>query len=389
MNERPDIIEWLASRQDAMTELLGEIVNIDSGSYDKSGVDAVGERLSVFLAEHDLSTNALPVEGFGDTLLAGTTTVRRDGERSNYVLLGHRDTVFTKGEVARRGFHVSADRAYGPGVADMKAGLVMNAFILAAFRRFADHVPVVMMMTGDEEIGSQASVAHIASEARFAKAVFNAEPARANGNIVTRRSGGFTYNFAIKGKGAHAGVNFTHGASAISELAHKINALHALTDVTGGITLNVGLVNGGSSTNTVAAAATAELDVRFNDNCQRDHLIQRIESILQTPVISGTSTTFSRQSESLPLGPTSDNVHLAHSYLETARKLGLELSGERTGGCADSGITANAGAPTICGTGPVGGNAHTEDEYILVATLAERARIVAATIEGLFDACPT
>jgi acetylornithine deacetylase/succinyl-diaminopimelate desuccinylase-like protein len=219
-------------------------------------------------------------------------------------LLGHRDTVFARGEVARRRFSLSGDRAYGPGVADMKAGLVMNAFILAAFRQFADHVPVVMMMTGDEEIGSQASLAHIGAEARFAKAVFNAEPARVTGNFVTGRKGGFTYRFTVEGKAAHAGVNFTEGASAIGELAHKINALHALTDVAEGITLNVGLVSGGSSTNTVAARAAAELDVRFIDNTQRERLIRQIEAILRNPTVAGTSISFDRQSESLPLAPT-------------------------------------------------------------------------------------
>jgi glutamate carboxypeptidase len=383
MGRKTEILGWLASRQEAMVELLGELVNIDSGSYDKAGVDAVGGRVAEFLAGYDIATSVLPVEGFGDTLLARTSAVRREHGRSNYLLLGHRDTVFARGEVARRRFSLSGDRAYGPGVADMKAGLVMNAFILAAFRQFADHVPVVMMMTGDEEIGSQASLAHIAAEARFAKAVFNAEPARVTGNFVTGRKGGFTYRFTVEGKAAHAGVNFTEGASAIGELAHKINALHALTDVAEGITLNVGLVSGGSSTNTVAARAAAELDVRFIDNTQRERLIGQIEAILRNPTVAGTSISFDRQSESLPLAPTPENEHLARCYIEAAQALGLEITGEYTGGCADSGITASAGAPTVCGTGPVGGKAHTEGEYILTATLSERARVVAATIDGL------
>ncbi|HEY4193569.1 MAG TPA: M20 family metallopeptidase [Mesorhizobium sp.] len=378
-----EILAWLAARQDAMVALLGELVNIDSGSYDKAGVDAVGARLIAFLAEHDIATGVLPVRDFGDTLLAGTASVRRDGERRNFLLLGHRDTVFGKGEAARRPFRVSGDRAYGPGVADMKAGLVMNAFILAAFQRFSPHIPVVAMMTGDEEIGSQASLAHIEAEARFARAVFNAEPARVSGNFVSGRKGGFTYRFEIEGKAAHAGVNFTEGASAIGEMAHKIAALHALTDVAAGMTLNVGLVSGGSSTNTVAASAAAELDVRFVDNAQREHLIRQIEAILTTSSVEGTATSFERQSESLPLAPTPRNARLCACYAEAARELGLEIEGEYTGGCADSGITSSAEAPTVCATGPVGGKAHTQDEYIVCATLSERARVVAATIEAL------
>jgi len=377
------ILEWIASQQEEMTSLLAALVNTDSGSYDKQGVDAVGATLSAFLSGHGISTAVLPVEGFGDTLVAGTATVRRDVGRHNFLLLGHRDTVFGKGEAARRPFGVDAGRAFGPGVADMKAGLVMNAFVLAAFQRFAPDVPVVFMMTGDEEIGSQASLAHIREEAGTARAVFNAEPARATGNFVSGRKGGFTYRFEIAGKAAHAGVNFTEGVSAIGELAHKITALHALSDVESGITLNVGLASGGSSTNTIAAKAVGELDVRFVDNVQRARLIEDIEAILAQPVIQSTTTTFVRQSESLPLAPTGENTRLSALYREAAMDLGVDIAGEYTGGCADSGIASSAGAPTVCGTGPVGGKAHTEEEYILIDTLSQRAAIVAASIVRL------
>lgn len=375
-----EILQWIFSQQDNMVSLLATLVNVDSGSYDKEGVDAVGALLSRFFAGHGLQTTVRPVADFGDTLLVGTAAVRRDAGRHNILLMGHRDTVFGKGEAARRPFGIQGDRAYGPGVADMKAGLVMNAFVLAAFQTFAPEVPLVVMLTGDEEIGSQASLAHIDEEARFARAVFNAEPARPTGNFVTGRKGGFTYRFEISGKAAHAGVNFTEGASAIGELAHKITALHALTDVPQGITLNVGLASGGSSTNTVAAKASGEVDVRFVNGQQRDRLIADIEAILGRPAVPGTTTTFERKSESLPLAPTPENAALSAIYREAAASLGFEISGEFTGGCADSGIASSAGALTVCATGPVGGKAHTEEEYILVETLSQRAAIVAASI---------
>ncbi|MCR6502387.1 M20 family metallopeptidase [Shinella sp. CPCC 101442] len=375
-----EILQWISSRQNDMVCLLSTLVNVDSGSYDKEGVDAVGAHLSRFFAKHDLQTAVRPVEHFGDTLLVGTAAVRRGAGRHNILLMGHRDTVFGKGEAARRPFHIENGRAYGPGVADMKAGLVMNAFVLVAFQKFAPDVPLLVMLTGDEEIGSQASLAHIEEEARFARAVFNAEPARPTGNFVSGRKGGFTYRFEISGKAAHAGVNFTEGASAIGELAHKITALHALTDVQQGITLNVGLASGGSSSNTVAAKAAGEVDVRFVDGRQRDRLIADIEAILECSTVPGTTTVFGRQSESLPLAPTPENAALSDIYRQAAASLGVEVSGEFTGGCADSGIASSAGAPTVCATGPVGGKAHTEDEYILVETLSQRAAIVAASI---------
>ncbi|KSV72199.1 hypothetical protein N183_26900 [Sinorhizobium sp. Sb3] len=375
-----ETLQWISSQQDMMVSLLSTLVNVDSGSYDKEGVDAVGMHLSRFFADHGIQTIARRVEHFGDTLLAGTQSVRRDAGRYNILLMGHRDTVFGKGEASRRPFRIAGDRAYGPGVADMKAGLVMNAFVLAALQKFAPDVPIVAMMTGDEEIGSRTSLAHIAEEARFARAVFNAEPARPTGNFVSGRKGGFTYRFEISGKAAHAGVNFTEGASAIRELASKITALDALTDVPQGITLNVGLASGGSSTNTVAAKASGEVDVRFIDGEQRERLITDIEAILGRSTVPGTTTTFERHGESLPLAPTPQNVALSAIYREAAAALGFEISGEFTGGCADSGIASSSGAPTVCATGPVGGKAHTEEEYILVETLSQRAAIVAASI---------
>jgi glutamate carboxypeptidase len=380
-----EISNWLAAQQGAMVDLLQELVDTDSGSYDKNGVDAVGVRLAQFLSGHGIATTTMPIEEFGNTLLSGTEAVRRDRQRHNFLLLGHRDTVFGKGEVERRPFKIVSDRAYGPGVADMKAGLVMNAFVLAAFARFAPSIPVASMTTGDEEIGSQASRSHIAAEARFARAVFNAEPGRANGNVVTGRKGGFTYRFDITGKAAHSGVNFTEGASAIGELAHKVIALHELTRVDEGVTLSVGLISGGSSANTIAGQAGGELDVRFVTRQQRGRLIESIESILTNSKVAGTSTVFAVQSESLPLLQSSGNKHLSACYLQTARALGFDIAGEFTGGCADSGITAWEGAPTICGVGPVGGKAHTVDEYIELGSLAERARIAAGTICALWQ----
>lgn len=377
------ISSWLIEQQEAMIQLLSQLVNIDSGSYDKAGVDAVGSRLAGFFSEHGIKVSTTPNEHFGDILRATTGNVLQDGGRHNVLLMGHRDTVFPKGEAGRRPFSLTNGRAYGPGVADMKGGLVMNAFVLAAFKRFAPNVPLVALMTGDEEIGSATSRSIIEQEARYALAVFNSEPGRASGNVVTSRKGGFTYRFDITGKAAHSGVNFIEGASAIGELAHKITALHGLTRVDDGITLNVGLVKGGQSVNTTAPDASGEVDVRFVTNEQRDELIKAIEATMATTNVVGTSTKAVRKSGFLPLVPTTESQVLTDHYLASARELGLQIEGEFTGGCADSGFAASVGAPTICGVGPVGGKAHTHDEYIEVASLSERARVAAATIAKL------
>src|SRR5215467_16066586 len=243
-NGQGEILEWLSAQKGAMLKLLEEIVNIDGGSYDKAGVDAVGSRIRKFLEENDIACETIANEKFGDAVRA---TV---GGPSNsaIMLLGHRDTVFPKGEPTRRPFKIENGKAYGPGVADMKAGLVMNAFVLAAFQKFGGApAPLVGLFTSDEEIASPSSRPVIEAEARRARAVFNSEPGRPSGAVVTGRKGGVFSKCEVTGKAAHSGGNFEQGISAIEELARKIIALHALTDIPKGITLNVGLVSGGQT----------------------------------------------------------------------------------------------------------------------------------------------
>ena len=237
------IAAWLATQQDAMVALLRDMVDIDSGSYEKPGIDAVGAVAERFLRQHSISVEHLPQSKHGDCLRAVVSWDGPPGNASgNIVLMGHRDTVFPAGEAGRRPFAIRDGVAYGPGVADMKAGLVMNCFVLATFARFGGSpASLVGLFTGDEEIGSP----DIENEARHAFVVFNSEPGRVTGNVVTGRKEDVFMVMRITGKAAHSGGAFTDGISAIGELAHKITAIHALTDLDRGITLNVGLVSGG------------------------------------------------------------------------------------------------------------------------------------------------
>src|SRR5436189_3951580 len=206
------VVEWLGGQKGAMLSLLEDIVNIDGGSYDKAGVDAVGVRLRKFLEEQGIACEIIANETFGDALRA---TV---GGPSNaaIMLMGHRDTVFPKGEPTRRPFKVENGNAYGPGVADMKAGLVMNAFVLAAFKQFGGApAPLVGLFTSDEEIGSPSCRPLIEAEARRARAVFNSEPGRAGNAVITGRKGGVFMRLAVTGKAAHSGANYQDGISAI------------------------------------------------------------------------------------------------------------------------------------------------------------------------------
>ena len=296
------IIDWLGMQQDAMIALLRKIVNIDSGSYNKPGIDAVGDVLRAFLTEHGVAIEAIPQQRHGDCLRA---IVPWDGPTGNaggnILLMGHRDTVFPDGEVERRPFTIRDGVAYGPGVADMKAGLVMNCFLLAAFAKFGAPAPIAGLFTGDEEIGSPEGRPVIENEARHARVVFNSEPGRISGNVVTGRKGGVFMSMRIEGKAAHSGGNFTDGISAIEELARKIQALHALTDLDRGITLNVGLVRGGQSVNTVAPWAEGDIDLRFVRSEDRDDAMAHIAAIVERSLVPGTRASLTVRGEFLPL----------------------------------------------------------------------------------------
>src|SRR5581483_7238968 len=243
-----------------------------------------------FMAAHAIPVEIARQQKHGDCLRAALPWHGPQGNAGgNILLMGHRDTVFPDGEVERRPFTIRDGVAYGPGVADMKAGLVMNCFVLAAFAKFGGApAPLVCLFTGDEEIGSPEGRAVIETEARRARVVFNAEPGRVSGNVVTGRKGGVFSVFRIAGKAAHSGGNFTEGISAIEELARKIQSLHALTDIDRGVTLNVGLVSGGQSVNTVAPWAEGQIDLRYVQPGDKDDIMARISAIIERSFVPGT-----------------------------------------------------------------------------------------------------
>lgn len=373
---RQQALDWLAGQHEAMESLLQRIVDTDSNSYDKAGVDAVGAILAAELEADGIVLKRMPVEGFGDVMLGEVP----GAAGKPVLLLGHRDTVFPKGTTTTRGYSRDATLAYGPGVADMKGGLVLNCFALKALKR-AGHLPypVQVLYTGDEEIGSGSARGHIETTARVARAVLNTEPGRASGNVVSARKGGASLIIEVSGRAAHSGVNHADGASAIEALARKIIKLHALTDYPAGITTNVGLISGGTSSNTVAPSASAKLDVRFIELKQWDQIYRAIQAIVAEEELPGTHAVLKEATTFLPM-EAQHSTRLLALYQAQAVTLGFSVEGEFTGGCADSGFTASLGVPTLCGLGPVGGKVHTDREYLELDTLVPRAQALVATI---------
>jgi glutamate carboxypeptidase len=374
------IVDWLGTQEGEMLALLEDLVNIDGGSYDKAGVDAVGVRIRTFLESHGIACETIENQTYGDALRA---TV---GGPSNsaIMLMGHRDTVFPKGEPTRRPFRIVDGMAYGPGVSDMKSGLVMNAFVLAAFQKFGGAPsPLVGLFTSDEEIGSPACRPIIEAEARRARAVFNSEPGRISGNVVSGRKGGVFMKMEITGKAAHSGANFADGVSAIEELARKIQALYAITDLTKGTTLNVGLISGGQTVNTVAPWAKCEIDLRYVTPADREDAMAKITRIVETTHLPGTTAKLEIAGEFKPLVQGPENRKLFEHYTSSAADLGLKVDGEITGGCADSGFTSAIGTPTICAVGPIGAKAHTPEEFMVVDSMVPRAQTLALAVARL------
>jgi glutamate carboxypeptidase len=371
------ILEHLGRQHQAMVALLAELVNIDSGSYNKRGVDAVGDRLRAFLDAAGISSEIIPHPTYGDCMAA---RLPGGGGNRPIVLMGHRDTVFPDGTAAQRPFRIDGNQATGPGVADMKAGLVMNSFVLEAFRRFGAPCPLTGLYTSDEEIASPSSRPIIEAEAKDARAVFNAEPGRASGNLVSRRKGAAFIEFEVTGVAAHSGAAHAQGISAIEALARKVQRLHRLTDYDLGTTVNVGLVQGGTAVNTVAARATAAVDVRFPTLNIMEKILGDVREICRCCELPGSDARILREGRFLPLEQDEKSRELLDAYSRSAADLGFQVSAEATGGSADSGFTAALGTPTLCGTGAVGGNAHRDDEWCRIDTMVPRAQALALTI---------
>lgn len=368
------VLDHLAASQPQMLSLLQRIVDIDSGSYHKQGVDAVIAELRGHLQHHGVACEIHPHAEAGNCMRASVA-----GPGKPVVLMGHCDTVFPQGTAAQRPFRIDGDMAYGPGVADMKAGLVINSFVLSAFARAGIEAPMVALYTADEEIASPASRPFIEAHAANARAVFNSEPGRPSGSVVTGRKGAMFVDCEVTGIPAHSGVNHQEGASAIEALARKVQQMHRLTNYDSGTTVNVGLIQGGISVNTVAPQARASIDVRFKTTEAMEDVKARLAAIMEEVQVKGTCAHITQQRYFLPLVQSQASKGLFDAYIDSAAAIGFAAAGEYTGGSADSGFTAAAGIPTLCGTGPVGGKVHTADEWLKVSTMVPRAQAIALT----------
>ena len=375
---------------------LRRLVDVDCGSYTKAGVDEVATWMARRLEELGASVVRHANVELGDTIVG---TFEGDPVGPTVLLIGHTDTVFGPGTVAERPFAIRGGRAYGPGVSDMKAGLLTGLYALAALRStavapaaaatavsVASWLPVgrlAFIVNPDEEIGSPASTPVIVELAAHADVALVLEAARENGDVVSSRKGQMDLRLHIHGRAAHSGVEPEKGRSAVLEAAHKIVALHGLNGRYPGVTVNAGVVHGGTRPNTVAESADVEIDVRAVERHHLESVEAAIVSIAEASTVPQVTGTVEVASRHWPMERTNDSMRLVKHAVELAALLDFTLSDAATGGASDGNTTAGLGVPTIDGLGPIGGLDHAPGEYVEVDSIVPRTALLAGLLRAI------
>jgi len=365
-------------------QLLGELetwVNLETPTTDATRVNALMDVAEAGLAGAGAALTRIPGrDGYGDNLIARVN--ERPGVKPIFVV-GHLDTVWSVGTLETMPFRVDGDRAYGPGVLDMKAGSFAALYAVRgiARQRIPTRRPITLLLTPDEEVGSPTSHAIIERESAGAALALIPEPAGPRGVCVTERKGVGRFALRIEGVGAHAGAAFEDGASAVVELARQILRIHALVDPGRGVTLNVAPVSGGSRPNVIASEATAEIDLRVTNAADGERLdvlilgLQPIDPRCRLTVAGGMNRP--------PFVESAAGLALYEKVRALAAGLGLDIGKQHRGGGSDGNFTAALGAPTLDGLGCPGAGAHALHEHILWRELEPRVALMATLLEEL------
>lgn len=371
-------------RTEDYVEALRAMVDVDCGTYAPDGVNAVADMCQERFRSGgwDLQRRAHKPSA-GEAKLGDVVIGRLSGEGGPRVLLlGHTDTVFPEGAAAERPFRVKDGKAFGPGVSDMKGGLLAGFFAVEALQELGSLTfgSVTYVCNPDEEIGSPFSGPLIRELAEEADVAFVLEAARENGDIVSARKGVSDARIEVAGRGAHAGVEPERGRSAVLEAAHKTLALHALNGRWPGVTVNVGVLEGGTRPNVVAERCTLVVDVRGPDERSLREAEAEVRRIAEEAAVDGTSSTITLTAWHRPMEKTEATDRLVRMAKEIARTLGFDVSDAATGGASDANTTSAAGVPTLDGLGPVGGREHSPEEWLELGSVVPRVSLLAGLV---------
>lgn len=368
---------------------LEALVNVDCGSYTPAGVDRVADHVETTLAGMGASVERVAhVPESGEPQLGDLVVGSFEGDGPRVLLIGHMDTVFDAGTAAARPFRIEGERAYGPGVTDMKAGLLAGLHAVAVLREAGASPAVTFVANPDEEIGSPFSTPRIRRMAPAHDAVLVLECARANGDIVSARKGIADYHLEIAGRAAHAGVEPEKGRSAIVEAAHQVLAMHALNGRWPTVTVNAGVIRGGTRPNVVPERCELQVDLRAATASAFEEAAAELESVAASPRVEDVRITVRRVAGHPPMEKTDASARLVALAQSIAAELGFEVRDTATGGASDANTTAALGIPTLDGLGPVGGDDHSVDEWLDVGSIVPRTTLLAALIGRIGDGLP-
>jgi glutamate carboxypeptidase len=372
MSSLEGLIASLHQKVPAMHALMRTLVGINSYSKNVSGLNECGQQLAKALELPGLS---LRVErgaaGFGDHLFWSTPAA---DSTAPILLIGHHDTVFPPGRFDH--YRISGDRGHGPGCYDMKGGLSLVWGVLATLSeaKILTEMPLVLVSVADEEIGSLDSKPHLQALAKRARCALVFESGRPQDRIVTRRRGGAILRVVVVGRAAHAGNAHAQGANAIWSLSRFVDAAQSCTDYARGITVNVGLIQGGTSANTVPQDAEGTVDLRFDSAEDGQALLEKLRQLALDCALPGTRIELQGGVHRGPLPKTPASELLYQQYAACQRAAGLG-DGEQplVGGGSDANTVAGVGLPAIDGLGPRGGDFHTLDEFVELDSFGPKA----------------
>ena len=377
------LLKIIEAKHDKMVTFLEKLVNIDSGNDCPEGVAKVARIIGEKLQEMKFSVEYMDVPGACTHLLA----TRKGTGNKEVMIIGHMDTLFPVGTAAVRPFTIKEDKAYGPGVLDMKGGITIALFALEALYETGwNDKNITIFFAGDEEFAHPKTNAPELFEkyARGKDAVFNMETASAGKAVLVGRKGNIHPELIVRGIAAHAGADLDKGASAVVELAHKIIAVNKLTDKNRGLTFNCGVIKGGTVANAVPDYASVVIDMRYLTDEDGADGIESLRKIAAESVITGTTTEVGNLRERFaPMAVTEANLKLYELVKAQGKKLGLDIDKKVGGGSSDSGWTVRAGAPSICSMGALGALNHSDREYIELPGLVERAKLLAFSVDAV------
>lgn len=365
-------------------EELRELCAIDSDSYHKPGLDEMALFLAARMRGLGMHATIIERESWGNDLLG----VLHGNGGANVLLLGHIDTVYPVGIAAARPVRVEGDLVYGPGVCDMKGCILsaiyaIEALVATHYNAFGE---IRFLCVSDEEINTRHSQDIMQQACDNAQGALVLEAARSNGDIVSARKGHTWYKLTAQGRSAHAGVEPEKGHNAVVELAHQIMQFQNLNGWREGITINAGVISGGTLPNVVPDLAQAQFDLRFLHDEDRIATERRFHELMMQKRIPNVELTLERAPDSkAPMVQTPEGLKLAHQANLIANLLGFSVHHVLTGGASDASFATSHGVPALDGLGPIGGRDHSPDEYLVLSSVAPRTALLAgliATIAG-------